>query len=116
MRGDVLDEFMNTCDEPHATSLGIYRALRLFTNPDALEDVVLRIIYEELWYYGLGLVLVFTLPALLLAAAVGWTWGFSAGIFAGVFVWCAIYLWSRGRNGDLFFPTRKVAIVTKGEI
>jgi hypothetical protein len=104
----VLDEFMNSCEEPHATALGIYRALRLFTNPDALEDVMLQIIYAELWYYGFGLVLVFTLPALLIAAAVGWTWGFSAGIFTGIIVWCAIYLWSCGGNHDPFFPTRKV--------
>lgn len=106
---NVFEEFMNTCDEPHATSLGIYRALRLFTNPDTLDDDLIRIIYAEFWYYGLGLVLVFTVPALLIAMAVGWTWGFSAGIFTGIIVWCAIYLWSRGINHDPFFPIRKVS-------
>jgi len=110
----VLNEFMNTCEEVHAAVLGVYRALRFITDPNVLDDELLQVIYEDLWYYGAGIVAVLTLPALLVAAAVGLTWEFSAGLFAGIIVWCALYIWSRGQES--FFPTRKVAIVTERSI
>ncbi len=102
----VLDEFFNSCNEVHAAALGVYRVLRFFTNPDLLDDTTLRIILDDLWYYGFGLVAAITLPALLLGAAVWSLYGFSAGVFILVAVWGGIYIWSRGH--DPFFPTRKV--------